>query len=295
MSPIRLDPRWYQIGTLAGLLLFGVWRLDFGLGPSQLGVILLTVLGAQCAATRLTGAARCEWKSALISGLSLCLLLRANSLWLLAAGAGAAIGSKFLLRWRGKHLFNPTVFALALLFLCADGCAWVSPGQWGSTAFFAFLVLCLGGLVINRAGRADVALSFLACYLTLVFARSAYLGEPLAIPLHRMQNGALLLFAFFMISDPRTTPDSRAGRILFAGLVALGAWYVQYALYRNNGLIWSLASCALLVPLLDRLLPGARAGSGGKPFAGPRSAISTARPIPRLRSRRPHALDDPYG
>jgi Na+-translocating ferredoxin:NAD+ oxidoreductase RnfD subunit len=258
MPAIRLDPRWYQITTLTGLLLFGIWRLEFGLGPTQIAVTLLTVLVAQYLATRLTLAVRCEWKSALISGLSLCLLLRANSAWLLAAAAGAAIGSKFLLRWQGKHLFNPTVFALVVLLLCADGCAWVSPGQWGSTAFFAFLVLCLGGLVVNRAGRADVTLSFLGCYLALVFARSGYLGEPLAIPLHRLQNGALLLFAFFMISDPRTTPDSRAGRVIFAGLVALGAWYVQYVRYHTNGLLWSLASCALLVPLLDRLLPGAR-------------------------------------
>jgi len=67
-----------------------------------------------------------------------------------------------------------------------------------------------------------------------------------------------LLFAFFMISDPKTTPDSRAGRILFALLVALGAGFVQFKLFRTNGLLWSLAAGSLLVPLLDRLLPGAR-------------------------------------
>jgi hypothetical protein len=67
-----------------------------------------------------------------------------------------------------------------------------------------------------------------------------------------------VLFAFFMISDPRTTPDSRAGRILFAALVALGAYYVQFRLFRTNGLLWSLAACSLLVPLVDRLLPGGR-------------------------------------
>ena len=73
-----------------------------------------------------------------------------------------------------------------------------------------------------------------------------------------MQSGALLLFAFFMISDPRTTPDSRAGRMVFAALVAFGGWYVQFRLYHTNGLLWSLAACALLVPLLDWLLPGER-------------------------------------
>ena len=95
------------------------------------------------------------------------------------------------------------------------------------------------------AARADVTLAFLAFYLALVFGRSLWLGEPMAIPLHRLQNGALLLFAFFMISDPKTTPDSRAGRIVFALLVALGAGFVHFKLFRNNGLLWSLAACSL--------------------------------------------------
>jgi Na+-translocating ferredoxin:NAD+ oxidoreductase RnfD subunit len=80
----------------------------------------------------------------------------------------------------------------------------------------------------------------------------------MAIPLHRLQSGALLLFAFFMISDPKTTPDSRAGRNLFAALVALGAWWVQFGLFRTNGLLWSLAAFSLAVPLIDWLLPGER-------------------------------------
>ena len=253
-----VDPRVYQIAALAGLLAYGVCRLDFEIGMAQVAATLLGVLGAQWLGTRLTGAAGFEPKSALISGLSLCLLLRTNFLWLAAAAGAAAVSSKFLLRHRGKHLWNPTNFALVLLLACADGCAWVSPGQWGSVAFFAFALVCLGGLVVTRAGRADVALSFLAFYLGLVLARSAWLGEPLAIPLHRVQNGTVLLFAFFMISDPRTTPDSRRGRIVFALLVALGAWYVQFRLFRANGLLWSLAGCACLVPALDWLLPGDR-------------------------------------
>jgi hypothetical protein len=66
------------------------------------------------------------------------------------------------------------------------------------------------------------------------------------------------LFSFFMISDPRTTPDSRAGRLVFAALVAAGAAFVPFVLYRTNGLLWSLALLSPLVPLIDRLLPGRR-------------------------------------
>src|SRR4029079_8802242 len=92
----------------------------------------------------------------------------------------------------------------------------------------------------------------------LMFGRSAWLGEPLAIPLHRMQSRALLLFAVFMISDPKTTPDSRAGRMLFASLVAWAAWYWQFRLFHTNGLLWSLAAFSLTTPLIDLLMPGTR-------------------------------------
>ena len=134
----------------------------------------------------------------------------------------------------------------------------MSPGQWGSGIVFAFLLASAGGLVVNRAARGDVTLAFLACYAGLLVGRSLWLGEPLAIPMHRLENGALVLFSFFMISDPKTTPDSRLGRILFAALVALGAYTVQFWLFRTNGLLWSLAVCSLAVPLIDRLLPGPR-------------------------------------
>ena len=107
--------------------------------------------------------------------------------------------------------------------------------------------------------------------MALVFGRSIWLGEPMAIPLHRLENGALLLFTFFMISDPRTTPNSRAGRIVFALLVACGAWYVQFRLFRTNGLLWSLAVFSMTVPLIDWLLPGTR-----YEWARPRSTRASA-------------------
>ena len=125
----------------------------------------------------------------------------------------------------------------------------------GNVALFALLMACLGGLVVNRATRSDVTLAFLATYVGLVLSRSIWLGEPLTIPMHRFESGALLLFAFFMISDPKTTPNSRAGRLVFAALVAAVAWYIQFRLFRTNGLLWALAGSSPLVPILDRWLP----------------------------------------
>lgn len=259
----RLDPRLYQIAALSGLLAYGLARLDLEVQPARVVLILAGVLGAQYAATRLWRLPVYDPKSALISGLSLCLLLRTNGELLAVTGAALAVFGKFLVRVRGKHVFNPTNFAIVALLLTGE--AWVSPGQWGSAAFFGFLLACLGGLVVNRAARSDVTLAFLAVYAGLVVGRSLWLGEPMAIPLHRLENGALLIFAFFMISDPRTTPDSRPGRIVFAALVAIGGAYVQFRLFRTNGLLWSLAALSPIVPVLDRIVPGPRYEWAGAP------------------------------
>ncbi len=252
---IFADPRHYQIAVLSALLGFGVWRLGFDVDPARILLILGATLAAQWGFSLWTGIAY-ESRSALISGLSLCLLLRTNHDALAILAAVIAIGAKFVFRFRGKHLFNPT--NIALVALVRTGQVWVSPGQWGNTAILAFLFACLGGLVVTRARRADVSLGFAAFYGGLLLARALWLGQPPAIPLHQLTNGAFLLFTFFMISDPKTTPDSRSGRLLFALLVALGAGFVQFVLYRPNGALLSLAAASVLVPLFDFVLPGAR-------------------------------------
>jgi enediyne biosynthesis protein E5 len=254
------DPRLYQIGTLASLLVYGMGWLDFEITLDRVALLLATVLATQWIGDRLTGGRvpfGSSARSALISGLSLCLLLRTNRADLAVLAAILTIGGKFLIRVNGKHVFNPTNGGIVAMLLLTNQ-VWVSPGQWGAAAFFAVLMACAGSLVVNRAARSDVTYAFIVCYCALLFGRSFYLGEPLTIPLHRLESGALLLFTFFMISDPKTTPDSRTGRVLFAALVAFGAWYVQFRLFRTNGLLWSLASCSMLVPVIDWIVPGSR-------------------------------------
>jgi Na+-translocating ferredoxin:NAD+ oxidoreductase RnfD subunit len=264
------DPRFYQIVALSTLLALGLLRFGFDIPLSHVGITLTSALAGQWLAAGMgrpsTPAANTspppfEWRSALISGISLCLLLRTREpVWMAVAGL-IAVGSKFVLRvprvdGRGtKHLLNPTNGAIVLLLL-AHAPVWVSPAQWGHHLILAFGVAGFGSLVVHRSARSDVTLAFLAAWAALLFGRAAWLGQAWAAPLHQLETGSLALFAFHMISDPKTTPDSRAGRIVFACLVALGAGLVQFVLYRTNGLLWSLAACSLFVPILDRWLPG---------------------------------------
>ncbi len=193
----------------------------------------------------------------MITGLSLGLLLRADGSWLWIAAGALAMASKFILRVSGKHVFNPANFAIVALMLTSDA-VWVSPGQWGDAVWLVMLLASLGWLVLSRAARLDIAAFFLASYGLLLLTRCLILGDPLTIPAHQMQSGALLLFAFFMITDPRATPDHRWGRALFATSVALLAYHLQFDEQIRPGLFLALAALSPLVPLIDHALPAPR-------------------------------------
>jgi Na+-transporting NADH:ubiquinone oxidoreductase subunit NqrB len=99
---------------------------------------------------------------------------------------------------------------------------------------------------------------FLSCWLGLVLLRVSVLGQNWGVLFHQLQSGALLLFTFFMISDPMTIPNHARGRLLYATLVAIAAFCWQYVLFKPNALVWALFLTTPLVPLIDRLLPAPR-------------------------------------
>src|SRR5262249_41849519 len=114
-----------------------------------------------------------------------------------------------------------------------------------------------------------IAIFFLLSHAALLLARAVWLADPLAIPLHQLQSGSLLIFAFFMISDPRTSPDSRLGRFLFAFAVALSAHYLAFFMQMRPALYVALIALSPLTLLIDRFLPAER-------FAWNRPAIQGA-------------------
>jgi enediyne biosynthesis protein E5 len=246
------DARYWQIGSLSLLLIYGIVQLRFDQDAISVALILVSALLTQYICGRVVGLKSFDPLSPLITGLSLSILLRANDPLWLALAASIAIASKFLIRIDGKHIFNPANFALGIMLLTTD-VAWISPAQWGSATWAAFLFLSLATLVLSHAKRGDIAIAFLGTFIAILFARALYLGDPWSIPIKQMQSGALLLFAFFMISDPKTTPDTRTMRILYAALVACVAAYIQFALYRPQGLVFALFFLSPLVPLLDQL------------------------------------------
>lgn len=249
------DPRYYQIAVLGLLLGFGITWLDFGVRWENAAAIFGTAQLTQLVGSRLVGLPRFDPLSALITSLSLTLLLRTDHVAIASLAAMIAIASKFVVRIKGKHVFNPANVALVVVMLAFER-AWISAGQWGNAAVGAFALACLGFLVLTRARRAETTLAFLAAYAALLLGRAIWLGDPMSIPVHQLQNGALLIFAFFMISDPRTTPNSVLGRCLYGVLVATIAYVIQFVFYEPNGAVLALVMSAPFVPLIDYVSRG---------------------------------------
>jgi enediyne biosynthesis protein E5 len=254
--PIWSDARHLQIIALTSLLAINFAVIDFGARMLGSAIALMACLLAQVACARLVKVPL-DVRSPLITGLSLSLLLRAEEPWMHAVAGVIAISSKFLLRINGKHIFNPAGLAIVVLLLTSSG-VWISPGQWGASIWFAALVGLFAIMVLRAARRTDIAMYFFLSHAALLFARAEWLGDPWAIPLHQLQSGALLIFTFFMISDPRTSPDSPLGRFLFAFAVAAVAHYLAFFVQVRPALYFALIALSPATLLIDSVLPAPR-------------------------------------
>lgn len=272
------DPRHYQIATLGALLIFGWASGAFEVSAAQFAGVALAACAAQAVGSFLI-ASRTDLRSALVTALSLTLLLRADGVAPLMIAAALAVGSKFALRLNDKHIFNPANFAIVAMTLATDA-VWTTPGQWGTALWFAALLAGAGLFVTFRAARIDVPIIFLATFAALLIGRAFWLGDPLAIPMLRLQNGALILFAFFMISDPKTTPDGTGARAVFAAAAALLAYAMTFHFFIVDGLFYALAIVCLFRPALEWLDPAPRYRWGD-------ALILPAPGLPRLAMRAP--------
>lgn len=249
------DPRGWQIVSLMTLSFIQMIASDFS---TSLVILALSVTSCMMMQLLWRQNMWASLPSAMITGLSLSLLLRTELLWLYPLAASIAISSKFTLNINRKHMFNPANIAIVFLLLTVPDYVWVSPGQWGSSAWLVGLIAGLAGLVLSRAGRLDIALGFLTSWALLIAGRALWLGDPLAIPLLQIQSGALLIFTFFMITDPRSTPNHRMGRLIFAASVAIIGFILQFHFHIREGVFYALALTCLTTPLLDSLIKAQR-------------------------------------
>jgi Na+-transporting NADH:ubiquinone oxidoreductase subunit NqrB len=252
------DARIYQILFLSLFLLVGIVTRDWTLHLSLIATAIATCLGSQWLMTRLTQQSFTQsLPSALITALGMSLLLRADDYTTILLACSAAIASKFVLRIGEKHLFNPGNFGIVMALLLTSD-AWVSPGQWGEEGWYAVLFLATGGFVLERVGRRDTTIAFLVMYSGLEAMRNLYLGWTWDVWGHRLMNGSLLMFSLFMITDPRTIPNSQMGRVIWASAIALLTFILRNQFFISTAPFWALFALAPLGLVIDQVLPDSR-------------------------------------
>ena len=249
------DARHFQIIYLLTFLLYGVYALNWDVSPTQIAVVLGSSLGTQFLWLKIHRRPLTGLKSAIITALGLCLLLKSTSLLTLGVAAMLAISAKFVLRIKKKHLFNPANFGIiAAIVLFGD--AWISPGQWGSDALFLFSLTVLGGIVLLKIGRLETSIVFIGSLFLMEYCRTVlYQGWEMDVLYHKFSSGTLLLFTFFMITDPMTIPNSRKSRIIWSIILATATFMLSNWLQIYTAPIWVLFFMTPLTVLLDKVFP----------------------------------------
>lgn len=250
------DARHFQIFYLGAFLLFGIIFLDLQSELSRILLFLLTCIITQLIGAAWRGASPSSWKSATITALGLSLLLYSSNFWVIIFAAFVAMASKFLIRFQGKHIFNPGNFGI-IAAIALTGEAWVSPGQWGSDIILVYFFGAAALMVLLKVGRIDTSLSFIITLFILEYFRTiVYLGWDWDVLFHKFSNGSLLLFTFFMITDPVTTPKNKKARIIWGAMIAVLAFGLSQWFYIYTAPIWALFFAAPLTALFNHYMKG---------------------------------------
>lgn len=276
------DARDYQILFLSVFLFLGISTRDWTVKPDLMLVVILSCLVTQMILLSLLKLTENQnsynkqpnhaldklshidfWlsigslRSAMITALGLCLLLRGNNYTTMAIAGCLAIASKFCFRFRDKHFFNPANFGIiAALMLTKD--AWVSPGQWGTDWWYLLLFAGTGGLILKRVGRWDTSVTFLLAYSALEALRNLWLGWSWDVLQHQLVSGSLLLFALFMLTDPRSIPNDTISRVVWAISIALLTFILQHQFYITTAIFWALFFMSPLTIILDVIWSSSR-------------------------------------
>ena len=169
--------------------------------------------------------------SAYISGISLTLLVKpqGGALWPFVLGGFIAISSKYVLRYRENHLWNPTNFAVTALLLAAPDRVSVLSHQFGNDLTTNLVIWIFGLVIAARVGVLHITLTYVASFLLLNTARALSLGQPVLPELAPITGPMYQLFIFFMITDPRTVVRGRRRQIVVAIVIAVMETLIRFA------------------------------------------------------------------
>lgn len=249
-SFFSIDNRYLPPLLITLILLVG--QVSFGLLESFSKTILAiaTAMLVETVLARFIVGKFVNLASSYITGISVGILLRSPEYWPYVLCSAIAITSKYVIRWRGRHLWNPSNLGIVALLLLAPEFVATLSIQWGNAFWPMMVVWIIGALITYRVDRIHITGVYVASFIALSYLRSAITGHPFLAEVAPITGPMYQLFIFFMITDPKTTVRSRSGQCLVAFLIAV----VEMILRLNENIhapYYALAIVGTVANLID--------------------------------------------
>jgi enediyne biosynthesis protein E5 len=227
LQPVRtkswlsfLDTRYTSPAFITLILVVG--HLSYGILESytRTALAIATAIAAELVLGRLMYRKWLHPASAYITGISVGILVRSPAFWPYAVCSLLSIGSKYVLRWRGRHLWNPSNFGISVMVFIVPAAVATLSIQWGNALWPMIVIWVLGSVIIWRVRRFHICATYVLSFLAFAFLRSWITGSPWQAEVSPLTGPMYQLFIFFMITDPKTTVSTKRGQIVVAFLVA---------------------------------------------------------------------------
>ena len=240
----RFDNRYIAPLFITFILLVG--HLSYGILESywKTGLAIGTALACELILGRVFYGKWLNLASAYISGISVGILVRSPAFWPYALCSAISIMSKYVLRVKGRHIWNPSNFGLSVLFFLAPETMAGLSIQWGNYLAPLLVIWILGSVIIWRAKRIHISITYVLAFLAFAFVRSWITGDPWRSEISPITGPMYQLFVFFMITDPKTTVRSRKWQCIVVLLVA----FVEMLLRLNHVVYAPLYALFLVGP-----------------------------------------------
>jgi Na+-translocating ferredoxin:NAD+ oxidoreductase RnfD subunit len=221
-------------------------QLSFGVLESYTRTVLaiLTAIGIEFVLGRLFWGRWPHLASAYVSGISVGILVRSPAIWPYALCSAISIASKYVLRSKGRHLWNPSNFGICVMLLLASDTVASLSIQWGNYLPPMLIVWILGSLIIWQVKRFHICATYVISFVCFAYVRSWMTGHPFLAEVAPITGPMYQLFIFFMITDPKTTVQTRWGQCVVAFLIAL----VEMLLRLNESVYAPLYALFLVGP-----------------------------------------------
>jgi Na+-translocating ferredoxin:NAD+ oxidoreductase RnfD subunit len=247
----RLDNRYIAPLFITFILLVG--HLSYGILESypKTALAILTALVTELILGRIFFGKWLNLASAYITGISVGMLVRSPAFWPFALCSAISIMSKYVLRVKGRHIWNPSNFGLSVLFfLGAETVAGLSI-QWGNFVGPMLVIWILGSIIIYRARRFHISATYVVSFFLFAFLRSWITGHPWRAEVSPITGPMYQLFVFFMITDPKTTVKSKLGQCVVAFLVAFAEFIfrLMQVVYAPFYALFSVGPAANLIEI----------------------------------------------